>query len=40
MKQLDEYVLVVVDVKAMAAVQQAESPKEQFSTSPDRKRRS
>jgi hypothetical protein len=32
-KQVDEYVVAVVDVKALAAVQQVEVPKEQFSTS-------
>lgn len=32
-KQIDEFVIVVVDVKALAPVQQAaETPKEQFST--------
>jgi hypothetical protein len=31
-KQVDEFVVVVVDVKALAPVQQAEIPKEQFST--------
>lgn len=31
-KQVDEFVVVVVDVKALAPVQQAETPKEQFST--------
>lgn len=31
-KQLDEYVVVITDVKALAAVQQADGPKEQFST--------
>ncbi len=36
-KQVDEYVVTVVDVKAMAAVQQVDVPKEQFSTSPTSK---
>lgn len=36
-KQVDEFVVVVVDVKALAAVQQAELPKEQFSTNPTSK---
>jgi hypothetical protein len=31
-KQVDEFVVVVVDVKALAPVQQVEMPKEQFST--------
>jgi hypothetical protein len=31
-KQVDEFVVVVVDVKALAPVQQVETPKEQFST--------
>jgi len=31
-KQVDEFVIVVIDVKALAPVQQAETPKEQFST--------
>lgn len=33
-KQLDEYVVVVADVKALAAVQQEEKSREQFSTNP------
>lgn len=38
-KQLEEYVVVVVDVNALAAVQQPpqETPKEQFSTNPTSK---
>jgi len=32
-RQMDDFVVVVVDVKALAAVQQADTPKEQFSTS-------
>ena len=31
-KQIDEFVVVIVDVKALAPVQQADIPKEQFST--------
>lgn len=31
-KQVDDYVMVVIDVKALAPVQQIEQPKEQFST--------
>lgn len=31
-KQADEYVVAVVDIKALASVQQQELPKEQFST--------
>jgi hypothetical protein len=36
-KQMDEYVVVVVDVKVIAAVQQQELPKEQTSVNPANK---
>lgn len=36
-KQVDDFVVVVVDVKALAPVQQAEAVKEQFSTNPNSK---
>lgn len=36
-KQVDDFVVVVVDVKALAPVQQMEAVKEQFSTNPNSK---
>lgn len=36
-KQVDDFVVVVVDIKALAPVQQAETVKEQFSTNPTSK---
>lgn len=36
-RQMDEYVVVIVDTKVLAAVQQPDIPKEQFSTTPNSK---
>jgi len=33
-RQVDDFVVVIVDIKALAPVQQVETPKEQFSTTP------